>query len=135
MTTTLPILKNSALAIPLGIVIGAFAGPADAVAALVSSLVVIGNLWLLHILSARALAALARQYSEKSPGDDSGESGAEVMLWMGALGAKFVLLLLLYLGMLKFLSPFGLAMGFVPMLVGVLVTGIQLALAESRKEG
>jgi hypothetical protein len=126
MTKTPPILRNSALSIPLGVVAGAFMSWPDAASALVSSLVVIGNLWVLSVLSPRALEALARSAE--------GESGADVGLWMGAIAAKFVLLLLLYLAMLQFLPPFGLAMGFVPMLVGVLVTGIQLALEESKKQ-
>jgi hypothetical protein len=126
MTKTPPILRNSALSIPLGVIAGAFMSWPDAGSALVSSLVVIGNMWVLSVLSPRALEALARSAE--------GEAGGDVALWMGAIAAKFVLLLLLYLAMLQFLPPFGLAMGFVPMLVGVLITGIQLALAESNKQ-
>lgn len=136
MTTPLPILRNSILAIPFGVLAGAVISPADAGAAFISSLVVLGNLWLLSVLSERAIAALARQHEEPAPGspDNAGE-GMDATLWMGAIGAKFVLLLLLYVGMLQVLPPFGLAMGFVPMLIGVLATGIGLALAEQRKEG
>ncbi len=38
--------------------------------------------------------------------------------------------MVLFVAMLKVLPPFGLAMGFVPMLVGTLITGIQLAREE-----
>jgi hypothetical protein len=121
MTMTHQILRNSALSIPVGVLAGAMAGWEDAGAALVSSLVCVGNLWVLSLLSASTLRTLARDEAEP----------AESAMWMGAIAAKFVLLLLLYAAMMQFLSPFGLAMGFIPLFVGVLATGIQHALLEA----
>jgi hypothetical protein len=102
---------------PLAVVAGLLNSTNDAVAALVSSAVVLGNLWILSVLGPRLVKSIAR---EESP-----------VLWVAAILAKFVLLMVLFVAMLKVLPPFGLVMGFLPMLVGTLVTGIQLAREET----
>lgn len=101
---------------PLAVVAGLLNSVPDAVAALVSSVAVLANLWILSVLGPRLVKSIAR---EESP-----------VLWVVAILAKFVLLMVLFVAMLKVLPPFGLAMGFVPMLVGTLITGIQLAREE-----
>lgn len=108
------------LSVPLGVVCGAFDGVEGAVAAFVSSAVVIANLWVLSVLGPRLVTSLAR---EESP-----------MLWAAALAAKFALLIGVFLGMLRVFPPMGVAMGFVPLLVGTLATGIQLARADAAAE-
>lgn len=120
MTTNPPILRNSLLATPLAVVAGLAISVPDAFAALVSSVVILANLWILGVLGPRLVTSLAR---DESP-----------TLWVVALLAKFVLLIVVFVAMLQVLPPFGLAMGFLPMLVGTLATGIQLARAEPVEE-
>jgi hypothetical protein len=117
-----PILRNSALAAPLVVLgVALTLGAGDAVGAAIGSAVVLVNLWVLSVLGPRLVKALARDES--------------TVLWMVALAAKFVLLIGTFFVLLRTVSPFGLMLGFVPLMVGALGTGMQLALQESAEEG
>ena len=116
----LMIVKNCALALPLGVVAGALYGAEHALAAGLSSLVLLANLWALSVLGPRVVHSLAR--------------GESPVFWMVAIGAKFVLLMAIFLGLVRVLPAIGLAMGFVPLIVGTLATGIVLGLAEAAAE-
>ena len=115
-TTTPPILRNAALAMPVAVGIAALWGPDHALAATVSGLLVLANLWVLSILGPRLVTAVARE-------ELSG-------LWAAALAAKFLLLAAALVGLVKVLPPLGIALGFVPLLAGTLITAIQLAQQE-----
>jgi hypothetical protein len=120
-TTDPPILRNSALAAPLVVVAVALVlGPMEAVGTAVGSAAMIGNLWLLSLLAPRFVASMA----------DESSSGASPAFWAVALLAKFVLLIGLFVGLFEVLPAFGVALGFVPLMVGALGTGIHLALTE-----
>lgn len=114
MTTHPPILRNSVLATPITLGVAAGFGVEHAIAAGVSSAVVLLNLWVLSILVPPMTRALAR-----------GEPTAG--LWGAALIAKFVLLFGTYYLLFRVLPPFGLGLGFVSLMVGTLITGIELA--------
>jgi hypothetical protein len=116
MTTNPPILRNSLLATPVAVLAGLVSSVPDAFAALVSTGVVLGNLWVLGVLGPRLVTSVAQ--------------GESTVLWVGALLAKIVVVIGVFVAMLQVLPPFGLAMGFLPMLVGTLVTGVQLARLE-----
>src|SRR5262245_4678605 len=120
MTNNPPILRNSLLALPVAPLVGLTSSVTDAVAALLSGLMVVGNLWVLSVLAPRLIRSIAR-----------GESPA---LWMAALLAKFALLVLLWGALLRNLPALGLVMGFLPMLVGTLVTGLQYAIRPPEGE-
>lgn len=139
MMTTPQILRNSVLSIPVGVLAGACASWEDAGAALLSSIVCVANLWSLSILTERAIDALASQQGPEpldgqEPGAEARGDGFASALWFGAIAAKFILLLLLYWGMLQVLPPFGLAMGFVPLMVGIFITGLLQARTQTSKE-
>lgn len=120
MTTNPPILRNCALALPVAIGLGALWGADHALAAAASGLLVLANLWVLTILGPRLVTSIARE-----------ELSA---LWAAALVAKFLLLAGGLLALLKVLPPLGLAFGFVPLLVGTLITALQLAKHEQDLE-
>ena len=117
MTTNPPILKNSALVLPFAVAVGALWGIDFAIAAAASGLLALANLWVLSVLGPRLVTAIARE-----------EFSA---LWVAALVAKFILLAALLVGMVQFLPPLGIALGFVPLLVGTLITAVQLAQADN----
>lgn len=120
MTTNPPILRNSALSLPLAVACGAAHSGEAAVAAALSSLLVLGNLWVLSVVGPRLVKSLA---DGEFPG-----------FWASALAAKFFLLLGGFVALTRVLPPFGVAMGFVPLLVGTLVTAVQLAQAEASED-
>jgi hypothetical protein len=116
MTTDLPIVPCVLLAAPLAVAGAAFLGPAAAGAAAFSAAVVLVNLWSLSVLGPRLVASIA---------SDDGQA----WLWAAALCAKFVLLLALYAGMARVLSPAGLAIGLVPLPLGTLLAALAAARA------
>src|SRR5687767_10649692 len=117
MTNNPPILRNSALVAPFAVGVGFFFGPSTALAAAISSGVVLLNLWVLSVLGPRLVQAIARN-----------EPGAG--LFAAALVAKFLLVALATIWMASTLPPIGVALGFVPLLGGTLVTAIELARAD-----
>lgn len=130
MTTHPPILRNSVLATPITLGVAAVFGLATgspsasraaelAVAAAVSSGVVLLNLWVLSVLVPPMIRAIARQ---EAP-----------LLWSSALVAKFILLFVTYYLLFQFLPPFGLGLGFISLMVGTLITGIELAWQDNAR--
>lgn len=113
MTNDPPILRNSLIATPITVGLASSFGVDHAVAAGVSSALVLVNFWVLSVLGPPIVRALAR-----------GESPA---LWVAALLAKFALFFGAYYLLFQILPPFGLGLGFVSLLIGTLLTGIQLA--------
>jgi hypothetical protein len=91
----------------------ALLGVDHAVAAGVAGALVLLNLWVLSVLGPRVVRSLAR--------------GEPPTLWVAAIGAKFVLFVGAFVLLLKALPPLGIALGFVPLLAGTLITGIWLA--------
>lgn len=122
MTTTMtpPILRNFVLASPIAILGAAPLGVDHVVAAALSTALVMANLWALSILGPRLVQSVAK---ESFPG-----------LWLAALGAKFTLIAMALVGMVKFLPLMGIALGFVPLVIGTLVTGLQLAQQQAAEE-
>ena len=120
MTQNPPILPNSALCVPLAVALGFLWGLEGAATALLSSLVVLSNLWVLSILGPRLVAAVARE-----------EQGVAALCG-AAIVAKFVLVAGIYVWMAKHLPPQAIALGFLPMLGGTLITALVLARADAR---
>lgn len=120
MTTNPPILRNSALALPVAVALGAAHSGEGALGAGLASLLVLGNLWVLSVVGPRLVKSLA---DGEFPG-----------LWAAALVAKFFLLVGGFVGLVQVLPPIGVAMGFVPLMVGTLATAVQLAQAEAAAE-
>ncbi|HHO50458.1 MAG TPA: hypothetical protein ENK18_06175 [Deltaproteobacteria bacterium] len=120
MTTTPPILRNCALASPLALLGAAPLGLDHVVAATLSTSLVLANLWALSILGPRLVQSVAEE--------------TFAGLWLAALGAKFILIAAILVGMVQILPPMGIALGFVPLLVGTLATGLQLAQVEAEAE-
>lgn len=116
-TPELPLLRNCALSWPVAVGVAAGWGSQHALAAGICGGLVIGNLWLLSVLGSKLVEAIAKEDSSAA-------------LWMAALLAKF----LLFAGLLalagRTLPPLGLALGFVPLLLGTLLTGIELAVRQ-----
>jgi hypothetical protein len=121
MTTDPPILRNSALATPFALAVGALFGWDHVLAAAVSSAVLVGNLWVLSILGPPLVRSLAR--------------GTQPALWVAALLAKFVLLFGVYALLFQFLPPLGLGLGVVTLMMGTLLTGLELARRETSNIG
>ena len=122
MTTSPPILRNSLLALPVAVgVAWAAWGPDHALAAAASTGLIAANLWTLSVLGPRVVEGFATE-----------EPDPWLTLWVGAIAATFLLLVGAFLVLLRFLPPAGVAMGFVPLLVGALVTALQLARLEGR---
>ncbi len=121
MTTTPPILRNSALTAPVAVALAwAIWGPEHALAAALTSALLLGNLWSLSILGPRIVQGVA------APGGDPW-----LGLWAGAIAAKFLLVAGAFVALAKLLPPVGMAMGFLPMLIGPFVTALQLARADT----
>lgn len=118
MTNNPPILQNSALVVPLAVGAGLFWGTDTALTALLSSIVALSNLWVLSILGPRLVMAIARE-----------EQGMAVLCGAG-ITAKFLFVAAAYVWMAKTLPPVGVALGFLPMLGGTLITAVILAKAD-----
>lgn len=119
-TTTPPILRNCAFASPLAILVAIPLGMDHVVAAAISTSLVLANLWALSILGPRLVQSVAKE--------------TFAGLWLAALGAKFILIAAILVGLVQVLPPLGVALGFVPLMVGTLVTGLQLAQLEAEAE-
>lgn len=121
MTNTPPILRNSALTVPV-VVAAAWAvwGPDHALAAALSSALLLANLWSLSVLGPRVVEGVA------APGGDPW-----LGLWAAAIAAKFLLLAGAFVALARLLPPVGMAVGFVPMLLGTFLTALQLARAQA----
>ena len=121
MSNDPPILQFSALAAPfVALGTAALIDVDHALGTLVGSIVVLFNFWLLSVLGPRVVASVAR---EEPP-----------TFWVIALLAKFMLLIGAFFVLFRFLPPFGLLLGFVPMVIGTLAAGVQAALIESAAE-
>lgn len=117
MTTSPPILRNSLLTAPVAVLLAwALWGPDHAAAAAASTGLIAANLWVLSVLGPRVVSGFATE-----------EPDPWLTLWVGAIAAKFLLLVGAFMVLLRYLPPLGVAMGFVPMLAGALVTALQLA--------
>ena len=126
MTNSPPILRNSLLTAPVAVLLAwALWGSDHALAAAVSSALIAANLWVLSVVGPRVVSGFASE-----------EPDPWLTLWVGAIASKFLLLVGAFLVLLRFLPPLGVAMGFVPMLAGALVTALQHArLDESTAVG
>ncbi|MEN0064172.1 MAG: hypothetical protein AAGA48_18625 [Myxococcota bacterium] len=111
------VLRNCALCWPAGVAVASFWGMSYAIAAGVGGALVIGNLWLLSRLSGKLVEGFANE-------------DASIGLWIAVLLVKFIVFLGLFLAVGASLPLFGLALGFVPLMLGILATGIELALRE-----
>lgn len=120
MTQNPPILPSSALVVPIAVALGFFWGLEGAATALLSSLVALSNLWVLSILGPRLVAAIARE-----------EQGMAALCGLGIV-AKFLLVAGLYAWMATHLPPQAVALGFLPMLGGTLITALVLARADAQ---
>lgn len=142
-TTDPPILRNSALATPFVVLaVGLALGWSEALGAAVGAGLVLANLWVLSVVGPRLVSSLAREeLASRGVGNDpSGGSApgtgatSPPVFWMVALLAKFVLLIGAFALLFRFLPAFGLLLGFVPLMLGTLGTGITLALHETAEE-
>lgn len=120
MTTNPPILANSVLVAPFAVALGFLWGLETAATALLSSVVALTNLWVLSILGPRLVRAIAR--------DEQGVAA----LCGAAIVAKFLLVAAIYAWMAQHLPPYGIALGFVPMLGGTLITAVVIARADAQ---
>ena len=116
MTTHPPILRSSALALPLVV------GPAFAVSvghglgAVLASLLLLGNFWVLGTLGPRVVTGLAAP-----------EGDPWLALWVGAIAAKFFLLVAAFVWLAQTFPAAGVAVGFLPILLGTLAAAVQMA--------
>jgi hypothetical protein len=120
MTTNPPILPNSALVVPIAVALGFLWGPDTAATALLSSIVSLSNLWVLSILGPRLVSAIARE-----------EQGIAALCAV-AIAGKFLLVAAIYAWMAQHLPPYGIALGFLPMLGGTLITALVIARADAQ---
>jgi len=111
MTTELPILRSVLISAPVAVAGAALLGADEALAATVSAGVVLLNLGIMAVLGPRLVGSVAA---------DDGQAA----LWGAALCAKFLLLLGIYAGLVRILPPVGLAIGFVPLLLGTLLAAL-----------
>lgn len=116
MTNHPPILRNSVLVLPLAVVPAFSVSTGHGVGATVSALLLLGNLWVLSTLGPRVVSGLARPDGDPWLG-----------LWVGAIGAKFFLLVGAFLWLAQTFPAAAVAVGFLPILLGTLVTAVQLA--------
>jgi uncharacterized membrane protein len=116
MTNHPPILRYSALALPLAV------GPAftvsvqHGVGATCSAVLLLVNFWVLSALGPRVVAGFARE-----------EGDPFMALWLSALVAKLLLLVGAFLWMVRVFPPPAVAVGFLPILLGTLGAAVQLA--------
>jgi hypothetical protein len=116
-----PILRYGALSAPaVAICVGAVLGLEHGAGTAVGSAVVLTNFWVLSVLGPRVVASVAR---DEPP-----------TFWVLALLAKFVVLIGGFFLLFQVLPPFGLLLGFVPMVVGTLAAGIHHGLREAASE-
>lgn len=116
-----PILRYGALSVPVvALCSGAALGLDHGVGTAVGSGVVLLNFWVLSVLGPRVVASLAR---EEIP-----------TFWVMALVAKFVVLIGLFFLLFQILPPFGLLLGFVPVMLGTLAAGVHHGLQEAAAE-
>jgi hypothetical protein len=116
MTNEPPILRNSALAAPVSVGLAAFFGWDHAVAAAVSSALVLGNAWALSKLGPAVVGRIAR--------------GERVAPLAALLLGKMIVFFGVYLFLLRFLPGLGLGLGFVSLTLGTLLTGLSPADAQ-----
>lgn len=112
------LLRNVALSWPLAVGASALLwGGAHAAGAAITGALVVGNLWVLRLLSSKFVEGVARE-------------SAATSLWGLALLAKFAVFagLLLWVG--DSVPVLGLAVGFAPLVLGALFTGIEIAIRE-----
>ena len=120
MTINRLLLRNAALCVPVSVGLGVLWSWDHAVAALISCLVVVVNLWVLSILGPRVVMSLSKQQNPT--------------FWMALLGLKFIVLACVLIVLVRGYPPVGVALGFVPLVLGGLITGIELGLEEERRE-
>ncbi len=113
MTTHPPILRNSALSLPLVIVVGFIMSQPAGIGAAITGVFMLANLWVFSILGPRIVQAVA--------------TGESVALWSAGLGAKSLLLLGGVYGLLTLFPPEGVALGLVTLMLGTMLTALQLA--------
>ncbi|MEM6925289.1 MAG: hypothetical protein AAF602_00055 [Myxococcota bacterium] len=116
-TSELPLLRNCAISWPIAVGVALLWGIDHAVAAGISGAVVVANLWLLSVLSSKLVEGIARE-------------DPRTALWMAALFAKFALFAGLLLLVGRSFPLLGVAFGFLPLLLGTLLTGIEIAVKE-----
>jgi len=110
MITAPPILRNSALAWPLTVALGAAFGLPTAVAAGASGLLCLVNLAALAVVGPRFVDSLARL-----------EGGG---LWGPLLVMKTVVMLAVMLRLLEVLPPLGVGLGLTSLMFGALITAL-----------
>jgi hypothetical protein len=115
----LRLFRNAVLLVPLAVLPGLWASPAHGLAAFLSSVVLLANFRALSILGPRLVMGSA---------DPDGDP------WLPLVGGGLVIktgvLLLAFRLMLRHLPPEGVALGFLPILLGTLVTAFQLTRLE-----
>jgi len=112
-TNTSPILRNSTLVLPVAALGAAVLSWDHAAGAAASGALMLANLWALSVLGPRLVVAIARD--------------EPVGLWVAALVAKFALVAVALVLLAKIVPPIAIAIGFVPLLAGTLITALQLA--------
>lgn len=111
------LLRNCALSWPVAVGVAALWSTPHAIAAGLSGAAVLLNLWLLSVLSGKLVEGIAREDSSTG-------------LWMAALFAKFILFAGLLAAVGRFFPLLGVALGFLPLTLGILVTGIEIAVRQ-----
>jgi hypothetical protein len=97
-------------------------GPAFAVSvghglgAVLASLLLLGNFWVLGTLGPRVVTGLAAP-----------EGDPWLALWVGAIAAKFFLLVAAFVWLAQTFPAAGVAVGFLPILLGTLAAAVQMA--------
>lgn len=118
MTSHPPILRYSALALPLAV------GPAFAVSvvhgvgATCSALLLLANFWVLSVVGPRIVAGMAKE-----------DGDPWMPLWVSALVAKLGLLVAAFLWLIRVFPAPAIAVGFLPILLGTLVAAVQMGRA------
>jgi len=110
MTTTPPILRNSALAWPLTVCLAAMFGLPTAAAAGASGLLCVVNLAALAIVGPRFIDSLARS-----------EGGG---LWGPLLVLKTAVVIAVLVRLLEWLPPLGIGLGLSSLMFGALMTAL-----------
>jgi len=111
------LLRNCAVSWPVAVGVAALWSWPHAIAAGISGAIVVANLWTLSVLSGKLVEGIARE-------DQS------TALWTAALFAKFALFAGLLVLVGRSLPLLGVALGFLPLMLGTLLTGIEIALRE-----
>jgi hypothetical protein len=116
MTNHPPILRYSALALPLAIGPAFWVSLGHGVGATLSAVLLLVNFWVLATLGPRVVAGFAAE-----------EGDPWLALWVGALGAKFALLVGAFVWLASTFPPVAVAIGFLPILLGTLGAAVQMA--------